>query len=130
MGKPKLATKRKSNLQTGRHVNEQACNGIKSFGELEADYALFQLYEQPTADRAAASAPRLEVLRRGGITRHRCPYLNHPAAVTTEFGVFKKAAKNAPFATFSRRAYISKPRMYGMTGGRGPVLKSGPRVER
>ena len=27
-------------------------------------------------------------------------------------------------------AYFSKPRMYGMTGGRGPVLKSGPRVER
>ena len=26
--------------------------------------------------------------------------------------------------------YFSKPRMYGMTGGRGPVLKSGLRVER
>jgi len=34
------------------------------------------------------------------------------------------------FVTFSRRVYFSKPRMYGMTGGRGPVLKSGPRVER
>ena len=34
------------------------------------------------------------------------------------------------FATFSSRAYFSKPRMYGMTGGRGPVSKSGPRVER
>jgi len=31
---------------------------------------------------------------------------------------------------FSIRAYFSKPRMYGITGGRGPVLKSGPRVER
>jgi hypothetical protein len=30
----------------------------------------------------------------------------------------------------SSRAYFSKPRMYGMTGGRGPVSKSGPRVER
>lgn len=43
---------------------------------------------------------------------------------------FKKGLKNVPFATFSRRTYFSKPRMYGMTGGRGPVLKSGPRVER
>jgi len=42
---------------------------------------------------------------------------------------FKKRFKMA-FATFSRRTYFSKPRMYGMTGGRGPVLKSGPRVER
>ena len=37
---------------------------------------------------------------------------------------------NASSAAFSRTAYFSKPRMYGMTGGRGPVLKSGPRVER
>ena len=37
---------------------------------------------------------------------------------------------NAHSHTFSRRAYFSKPRMYGMIGGRGPVLKSGPRVER
>jgi hypothetical protein len=43
---------------------------------------------------------------------------------------FSKALKNAPIATFSRRAYFSKPRMYGTTGGRGPVLNSGPRVER
>jgi hypothetical protein len=27
-------------------------------------------------------------------------------------------------------AYFSKPRMYGTTGGRGPVLNSGPRVDR
>ena len=45
------------------------------------------------------------------------------------FVVLKKRI-NGSFATFSRRAYFSKPRMYGMTGGRGPVLKSGPRVER
>ena len=47
-----------------------------------------------------------------------------------EFAVFKKRLINAPSATFSRRAYFSKPRRYGVTGGRGPVLKSGPRVER
>ena len=75
------------------------------------------------------SAPRLELLRRG-ISRHCCPYVTHPAAAKTEFVVFQKAAQNASSATFSRRAYFSKPRKYGMTGGRGPVLKSGPRVER
>jgi hypothetical protein len=29
-----------------------------------------------------------------------------------------------------RRAYFSKPRMYGRSGGRDPVLNCGPRVER
>ena len=43
---------------------------------------------------------------------------------------FFKKRLNASPATFSRKAYFSKPRIYGMTGGRGPVLKSGPRVER
>jgi hypothetical protein len=80
------------------------------------------------SDKAAASAPRLELLRRG-ITRHHCPYANHPAAATTEFAVFNKRLKMS-FRTSSRRAYLSKPRMYGMTGGRGPDSKSGPRVER
>ena len=43
---------------------------------------------------------------------------------------FKRRLKMRLSATFSRRAYFSKPRMYGTTGGRGPVLNSGPRVER
>ena len=71
----------------------------------------------------------LELLRHGR-TRHRCPYVTHPAAAATEFVVLQKRLKMRSFATFSRRAYFSKPRMYGMTGGRGPVLNSGPRVER
>ena len=37
------------------------------------------------------SAPRLELLRRG-LSRHRCPYVTHPAAARTEFVVFQKAA--------------------------------------
>ncbi len=37
------------------------------------------------------SAPRLKLLRRG-ISRHRCPYVTHPAAAKTEFVVFQKAA--------------------------------------
>ena len=62
--------------------------------------------------------------------RGRYPHVTHPATPTMEFMVLQKAAYDAHFDTFSRSAYFSKPRMYGMIGGRGPVLKSGPRVER
>jgi hypothetical protein len=50
-------------------------------------------YESPTrADRAGASAPRLELLHRG-VSRHRCPYVTHPAAATTESVLFKSGLK-------------------------------------
>ncbi len=46
----------------------------------------------------------------------------------------KKNGHAAPEAQVSgyapRRAYFSKPCMYGASGGRDPVLNSGPRVER
>ena len=66
----------------------------------------------------------------GSRAARRSPWRRQPAAVTTESVRFKSVLKCTFRATFSRRAYFSKPRMYGTTGGRDPVLNSGPRVER
>jgi hypothetical protein len=38
--------------------------------------------------------------------------------------------KEGVFRHILAQSLFFKTRMYGMTGGRGPVLKSGPRVER
>lgn len=46
-------------------------------------------------------------------------------------GITQDIAHEAQVSLFAlRRAYFSKPRMYGTSGGRDLVLNCGPRVER
>lgn len=43
---------------------------------------------------------------------------------------FSKRLKMSPSPNSRARTYFSKPLMYGTSGGRGPVLNCGPRVDR
>ena len=49
---------------------------------------------------------------------------NPIGVVACEWSVMESSAEGGVFAILSRRACFLKPRMYGMTGGRGPVSKS------